>query len=190
MNDDSQIAAAPAAAANADKDAVASLAGQVRHADTGTLARLRRFHPHVEGQRALFETEWMLHAARIHPANDQQRERWALVLHCLAIARGLHDGRIEFEPGRVLARLRVSEARVRQLLESDDHVLSDLLPRLARRLAAAGAAVNWRPLAELALHTGTPQEERANQARRRIVSHYLQAQAQAGDGLGAEAHDT
>jgi len=161
-------------AAPPPKDAVASLAGQLRHADTGTVARLRRFHPQQDGRAAMFEAERLLHAAQVQPQDDAQRQRWALVLHCLAIVQGQHDPRAE--PGAVLARLRFSEARLRQLVEADDTVLADLLPRMARRLAAAGAAVNWRPFAELLLHTGTDQEARADQARRRLVEHYLQAQ--------------
>lgn len=171
------------------KDPVASLAAQVRHAQPGVLARLRRFSPQTEAQAALFETEWMLQAAQV-PLSEPTRPRWALLLHCLAIARGLHDPRTEAAPGSVLARLRWSEARMRQLVEADAQVLADLMPRLARRVAAAGAALDWRPLAELLLHAGTDHEERADAARRRIVMQYLQAQGRlAGDAAGTTAND-
>lgn len=170
----------PAAAPPA-KDVVASLAGQIKHAKPGAYARLRRFDPTKNPQAAVFETEGLLHTAQVHIRDDDQhhdlRERWALVLHCLAITQGAHDSRAE--PGAVLATLRFSEARLQQLVEASYPVLADLMPRLARRLAAAGAAVNWWPLVHLMLHTDTDQEPVAQQARRRLVRHYLQSQRQA-----------
>ncbi len=159
------------------KDAVASLAGQIRHANPGVVARLRRAHPGHDNRSALFESEWLLQAAQIQPRSEDHRLRWALVLHCLAIAKDLHDPRTEAEPGAVLARLRFSEARLRQLVEADQDLLIDLMPRIARRLAAAGAALNWWPLVDLLLHTGTPDEAIADRARQRLVRHFLRAQS-------------
>ena len=167
------------AGSGAAKDTVASLAGQVRHAGTATLARLRRFHSQSNPQAALFETERLLMAAGVQSRDAQQRLRWALVLHCLALAQGRHDGRFDADPGAVLAKLRFSEARLRQLVEADERVLSVLLPRLARRLAAAGATVNWWPLADLLLHGGLGDETsraRADAARQRLIRRYLDAQ--------------
>ena len=94
--------------------------------------------------------------------------------------QGAHDGRSgPAEPGAVLAKLRFSEARLQQLVEASYPVLADLMPRLARRLAAAGVAVNWLPLSDLILYTDTGQEPLAQAARRRLVRHFLQAQRQA-----------
>lgn len=163
------------------KDPIASLAGQMRHAGTGPLARLRRCHPLLERQAALFDTERLLLAAQVRPRTVAEHDRWALVLHCLALAQGRHDPRDDAEPGAVLARLRFSEARLRQLVEADWQLLATLMPRLARRLAASGATVNWRPLADLLLHTGTGEpegERRADAARQRLIQRYLGAQAQ------------
>lgn len=162
------------------KDPIASLAGQVRHASTGALARLRRFDPITHPQAALFETETMLMAAGVQPHDAGQRQRWALVLHCLALAQGRHDTRADADPGAVLARLRVSESRLRQLVEADERVLATLVPRMARRLATAGASVNWWPLADLLLHVGVGHETsqaRADAARQRLIRRYLDAQA-------------
>lgn len=162
------------------KDAMASLAGQIRHASTGALARLRRFDPIRNPQAALFETERMLMAAGVQPRDTQQRVRWSLVLHCLALAQGRHDPRFDADPGAVLARLRFSEARLRQLVEADERVLFTLMPRLARRLAAAGATVNWWPLADLLLHGGRRDDasrSRADAARQRLIRRYLDAQS-------------
>ncbi len=185
-------------AAAADKDAIASLAGQLRHASTGTLARLRRHHPGLNPQAAMFDAERLLLAAQVRPDDADERARWALVLHCLALAQGRHDGRFDADPGAVLARLRFSETRLRQLVEADAPVLATLLPRLARRLAAANASVNWWPLAELLLHAGvgTPHSQaRADAARQRLIRRYLEAQnrntgdaaADAGAGVAGAA---
>lgn len=154
------------------KDPVASLARQLQLASTATLARLRRIHPQHDGRAALFECEWLLQSAGIRPHDGDAYDQWALLLHCLAIAQGRHARGSEFEPGRVLARLRVSEARIKQIVEADAEVLADLIPRLARRLAADGATIDWWPLAELLLDAGSP---RADTARRRIVREYLNA---------------
>ena len=162
------------------KHPVAAMAGLIRSAGPGTYARLRRFDPGNDPQAALFEIELLLQAAQVAPRADAQHERWALLLHCLAIVRGAHVGRgSSAEPGAVLAKLRFSEARLQQLVEADFLVLEDLMPRLARRLGAAGVAVNWLPLADLILYTDTDQEDKAQTARRRLVSHFLQGQRQA-----------
>jgi hypothetical protein len=184
------VAHTPAADA-APKDHIASLAGQLRHASTGTLARLRRFHPLQHPQASLFDAERLLQAAHVvlRP-DDADRARWALLLHCLALAQGAHEPRADAEPGAVLARLRFSEARVRQLVEADEQVLAALLPRLARRLAAAGAAVNWWPLAQMLLHTASADPSRqalADAARQRIVRHYVAAQSRAAAAAVPEA---
>lgn len=170
----------PVPAQAAPKDAIASLAGQIRHASTGASARLRRFHPRTHSQAALFDTERLLMAAGVQPRDAQQRERWALVLHCLALAQGRHDPRSDAEPGAVLARLRFSEQRLRVLVEADARVLADLMPRLARRLAAAGATVNWWPLAELLLLSDAADDDsrtRADAARQRLIRRFIEAKS-------------
>lgn len=175
-----QVQAAPAETPEAiRKDPVASLAGQLRQASTATLARLRRVHPQHDGRAALFESEWLLQAAGIRPHDSEEQDRWALVLHSLAIAQGRHARGSEFEVGQVLARLRVSDARVKQIVEADAQVLVDLIPRLARRLASAGATIDWWPLVELLLHAGSSREARADTARRRIVREYLRSTGRA-----------
>jgi CRISPR type I-E-associated protein CasB/Cse2 len=177
-------------ASAAQKDPVASLAGQIRHASTGTLARLRRSDPVTHPRAALFERERMLQAAGI-TAHGAERERWAQVLHCLALVQGRHDSRADAEPGKVLHGLHFSEARLEQLIEADEPLLFTLMPRVARRLAAAGATVNWKPLAALLLGTGSDDPQRevwADEARQRLVRHFIGAQgvAEAGALRAAE----
>lgn len=180
-----------ATAVDETKDPLASLAGLLRHASTGTLARLRRSDPARDPQSSLFDTERLLLAAEIR-AFGPDRERWALVLHCLALVQGRHDTRSDAEPGRVLKGLHFSEARLRQLVEADRPMLFALLPRLARRVAVAGAAMNWWPLATLLLHAGTndPQREAlVEQARQRLVRHYLAAEVPAAPEAASTDQD-
>lgn len=165
------------AADPAPRDPLRSIASQLSspHADMGRLAALRRFDPRTESRYCLFETQQTLLAAGIDlPADDESQPRWALIVHCLALARGAHDSRRN--TGAALFDLNYSDARLRQLVEADAPMLFDLLPALARRLAASGAALDWWPLAELALAVDRD-EQRAQQASLRIVQGFLRAQA-------------
>lgn len=161
------------AEAPAPADPVTRLLAGLHKANTGTRARLRRFHPLQGGRPALFDSEGLLQDAGVD-AGAAQRERWAVLLHCMAITVG-HTGGPALDAGQALKQIGVSEARVKQLVEADADLLCELLPRLSRRLASAGVAVQWWPLADLLLYTGTAFEERADMARRRIVRAFLRA---------------
>lgn len=146
--------------------------------DRGLLAALRRFHPAQAGRHNVFEVQQVLLDAGLDLApGSAQQPRWALLVHCLALVQGAHQPRLD--TGARLAELGLSEARLRQLLEADTPLLADLLPALARRLAAAGLAVDWWPLAALALadFDHPVALARADQARRHIVQGYLRAVA-------------
>lgn len=160
--------------ARAPKDAIKSIAQQLSapHTSMGLLATLRRFDPIKQGRHSLFETSQVLMQADIHPGELQ--DRWALVVHCLALVRGAHDG--HSNPGAAMAAMQFSEARLRQLVQADAALLFDLMPRLARRLAVYGRAVNWWPLALMVLHTGRD-EPRADKARSDVIAGYLGATA-------------
>ena len=96
----------------------------------------------------------------------------------VALARGLHDG--QRDAGRALHALGFSEQRLMALLSADLATLTDLLPRIARRAAAAGEALDWRPLALLAWYAGNDDprlEEKADEQRRRIASGWIRAAA-------------
>lgn len=172
-------------ATEAPNDPVARLLAGLRKANTGTLARLRRFHPLQGGRPALFDSEGMLQAAGIDQTSAAQRERWAVLLHCMALTVG-HASGPQLEPGQALAQIRMSEARVKQLVEADAELLCELLPRICRRLASEGTAVKWWPFADLLLYTSTTFEERADLARRRIVRAYLRATADASANASAD----
>ena len=159
------------------RDPLATLAAMLRSGatSTGQRARLRRADPQRGSQDALLEAELLFARAGLSP-RDEQHRRWFLVLHCLALVEGRHVPTTE--AGAALARLGFSESRLRQLVEADADTLFELLPRIARRVAAAGASMNWWPLAELILTADSAEPEhiaRADRARQRIVQHYLRA---------------
>lgn len=139
------------------------------HADMGLLAALRRFHPVEHGQHNVFEVTQVLHATRVEPGEDMFL-RWAVIVHCLALVRGACGSR---GPGEALATMRFSEARLRQLLEADAPLLFDLMPLVARRLAAAAMVVDWWPLAKLLLNADLD-EVRANDARAWLARGFIQ----------------
>lgn len=179
--DAATAAASPALPAPpAERDALQRIAARLSspRIDMGLLAALRRFNPVNDGRHNLFEVQQVLLDSGINLAADHRLQpRWALVVHCLAIVRGAHQPRSD--TGMRLFDLGLSEARLRQLIEADAPLLGDLLPTLARRLAAAGQALDWWPLADLALalDNDPPAQARAEMARRRIVQGYLRAAA-------------
>ena len=118
------------------------------HFPTGDHAALRRMDPRAPGRSAL-----ALHRLMASVGLDvggEMASRWGLVVHCLALARGAHSK--DLRTGTVLHDLPLTELRLNQLLAADQEVMFDLLPSLARRLAAQGATIDWAPLAMLALY--------------------------------------
>ena len=160
-------------------DPLRAIAGRLSspRIDMGLLAALRRFNPLSDGRHNLFEIQRVLQDAGIDLSTDSRLQpRWALVVHCLAIVRGAHHARRD--TGAKLAELGFSEARLRQLIEADGALLCDLLPTLARRLAAARVTLDWRPLAEMALALDDESgQARAQRARLQIVQGFLRASA-------------
>ena len=154
---------------------VARLAHRLADPDfpTGEHAAIRRMDPTAPGP-ALLALHRLLAATGIDPPRlDEQR--WALLAHSLALAHGRHDPAAR--SGKTLHAIGVTEARLSQLLAADFDVLTDLLPRLARRLAATGQAIDWLPFALLALHAGRPgyDEQSADRARLDIARSYARA---------------
>lgn len=150
--------------------------------DTGLLSALRRFHPATHGRHCALETERVLHRAGVHSGSTEEHLRWAVVVHCLALVRGAVGTR---GPGQALAQIGYGESRLRQLLQADAALLLHLMPTLARRLHAKGAAVDWWPLAKLLLHAGR-NEPAADEARAWIANDFVGANA----AKTAEATDT
>lgn len=139
----------------------------------GTVTALRRFDPVDRSGDAAFEVYALLDKVGIDaPPGTPAYASWSVVLHCLALARGAHVRAVDV--GRGLADAHISETRVRQLLESDRPMLFDLLPRIARRLAASSQPIDWVPLARLVLSVDID-ETAARQARLDIAHRFQRA---------------
>ncbi len=140
-----------------------------------TKSALRRFDPLLRLSDAAFELGSVLSRAEVSVQPGWPAyESWAVVVHCLALVRGAHQRDIPV--GRALVNVKVSELRVRALLEADRPMLLDLLPRLARRMASASQPMDWAPLARLALYAGLD-EMAAERARLEIADSYQRAAA-------------
>jgi hypothetical protein len=120
-----------------DPATIARLAGLLsgKAFSTGDHAALRRMDPASPGKAAL-----ALHRSLALAGVEAQGgdSRWALIAHCLALARGRHDPKKK--AGKVLRDMRFSEARLTQLLAAD---AAALLNRdeagLAKRIPFGGA---------------------------------------------------
>jgi CRISPR system Cascade subunit CasB len=154
---------------------IAALAARLAdpHFPTGDHAALRRMDPQHPGAAALP----LFHALDRAGLEDGDApatvRRWALIVHCLALARGRHDWHAP--TGKMLFEIGLSEARLDQLLAADLDVLFDLLPRIARRLAAQGGAIDWVPLARIVRWAGL-HEDSAEEARLTIARSFARAQ--------------
>ena len=140
---------------------------------TGEHAALRRMNPRTPSGRAVIASERLFQLAGAEPLGNDRR-RWLLIIHCLALARGRHAK--EETTGRVLADLRYSEERLNRLFSTDFEVVADIMPRLARMLGAKGAAIDWLPLARIIRWTGRI-EDQADEARQGIASAFARASA-------------
>jgi hypothetical protein len=144
---------------------------------TGEAAALRRLDPARPDRRHILPLMRLLVEAGIEdlPPADGRHDRLALIANAIALARGAHDPRRP--AGEALHALGLSEQRLMALLAADFATLTDLLPRIARRAAAAREAMDWQPLVLLAWFA-EHDEARADEQRRRIASRWLRAAAQ------------
>ena len=140
---------------------------------TGEHAALRRMDPRAPSGRAEVAAERLFQIAGAQPEGND-RKRWLLIIHCLALARGRHAK--DETTGRVLAELRYSEERLNRLFSSDFAVVADMMPRLARLLTAKGVPIDWLPLGRIIRWTGR-NEDRADRARHYIARTYARAAA-------------
>lgn len=109
-------------------------------------------------------------------SSDEETERWILLIHTLALARGGHDAAVNI--GTALVGIRFGEARLQQLLSADWPTLRDLLPRLARRFATQQQRADFAPLMRLVM-TADRHSEEADKARLLIARSFVQAQHKA-----------
>ncbi|GEM_PF-1937052 len=157
------------------------------------LARLRRMDPR-QPEPAFGIIQDLLGDKSLFASVDHLR-RWALIIHCIALARGRHRSQAQGF-GEALVHIHFGELRLQQLLRADLTVLFDLLPRIARRMAAQVTEANWWPIATLVLNAGpydlsseeldVPDDYHANQqkaedARLQVARGFVIANASVSD---------
>ncbi len=149
----------------------AVLRGQ--HLGTGTEAALRRLDARRPDPRHTIALHRLFAEYGISPADNDLTVRWAAIVNALALCRGAH--RQDRRCGEALYEMGFKEERLAMLLAANCNVLIDLLPRLARRLFAAGQAMDWWPLAHLILTVDRELDE-ADRMRSQIARDYVRAQ--------------
>ncbi len=155
----------------------------------GDLAELRRMDPDVPDAAVV----WRLLARYELLGNPQVENKWALILHGIALMtptasndevdRSAHDGTVSV--GRAIfsggdnqrSSAYYSESRLNRLLTARGPILRTLLARLFRMVAAAGQPFNWREMASFILNEGY-NEDAAELARRRIAREYYRTERQ------------
>ena len=153
----------------------------------GDLAALRRMTPGDPAAAAY----WRLMAEGDLLGSPVVEGKWALVLQGIALmtptanrgggersahAQGVPVGSALFlggDPTRNSALY--SEMRLNRLLSARGPVLHALLARMFRMLASEGVSFDWGEMARFILNEGYD-EERAEQARRRIARAYYRAE--------------
>ena len=153
----------------------------------GDLAQLRRMNPDAPDAAAF----WRLTARRGLLGQPRLERKWALILRGVALmtptgraGRSAHDkttpvGRALFtggDPGRTAGYY--SEARLNRLLTARGPILTSLLTRMFRMMAAANQPFDWVQMADLILSDGH-NEQAAERVRRNIASAYYQAENKA-----------
>ena len=172
-------------------------AGQIagENFQRGDLAQLRR----MDLDAPDVASYWRLMAERGLLGNPTWESKWALILHGIALmtrtagsevaGRSAHDrhmpvGRALFlggDPGRRESGY-YSESRLNRLLTARGPILRTLLARMFRMMAAANQPFNWGEMARFILYEGYD-EERAEQARRRVASEYYQAERRSAQSV-------
>ena len=154
---------------------VARLARRLRDPEfpTGDHAALRRLSPDGPELRHCVALYRLMEEVGISESDADRLRRWAAIVNALALCRGAHDP--DRPCGAALAAMRFGEERLATLLAADRETLIDLLPRIARRLAAANKPMDWRPFARLLFEVGR-NEARADNTRSRIAREYVRAQ--------------
>lgn len=140
---------------------------------TGEFAALRRIDPSEPEPRHLAPMIRVLADIDVEPGPAAWR-RLAIVANMVALSRGAHQSARPFGEG--LHKIGFSEGRLVALLASDFDGLADLAPRIARRLGVVGYPCDLRQFADLIWYAGRD-EEKADEARRRIAISYYRAQA-------------
>lgn len=142
---------------------------------TGEAAALRRLDPAHPDRRHIMPLMRLLAGLEVED-RPETWQRLTLIANAIALARGRHDTRPELAAGRRLHAIGLSETRLMALLSADFATLTDLLPRIARRVGASNEALDWRPLVLLAWYSSRD-EVKADEQRRHIAAEWLRAAA-------------
>lgn len=179
---DPDIPSPEAAPRKSLNDAVFGLGVHLARLPPGPLADLRRMQPGT-GVGAFWRVYFAPDVALDGQAGDAFAWEW--VVHALALLtptgndpekRSAHDGKVPL--GQALHGIRVSEARVSQVLEAALDQRRDHLLRLVRMLAREGVRFNTVDLARLLLFPQADPRAKDN-ALRRLAQTYYAAEAAA-----------
>lgn len=135
----------------------------------GDHATLRRMDPLSPGRAALV-VYGLLAELGVPLAPPEALPCWCVLTHALALARGAHDRAQSI--GVALVAINFGEARVAQLLSADFALLSELTPRLARRLHAQQQRMDFAPLQRL-LFAADRDSEATEKARLEIARSFI-----------------
>ena len=154
----------------------------------GELAELRRMDPEFPDASAF----WRLMSREELLGNPEVERKWGLILHGIALMtpNNSDEGNIrtaynkDIPVGEALyfggqpqrSQPFYSEMRFNRLLTARESMLRTLLARMFRMLAGAGVSFDWYEMAQFIRYQDHPNEEYAEQARRRIARAYYQAE--------------
>lgn len=174
-------ASAQAEAAAAEEPSVESVVGKIVSTlsretfGTGPLAELRRLDPNGPlAAPALYRV-----LAQCVPetwVRGESTRRWALVVHCLALAAPDRLGSA-VGLGRALLDASFSDKRFVNLLDASPEELRDRLPRAVRFLVQRGGSLHGKQLADLALTDPAAPDYDAR--RQKIANDYYRAEYEA-----------
>lgn len=164
------------------KDAVASIAGQIRYLSSGDRAQLRRIYLTGRHEADGIVIGLMHGAGLTAPSTPAAFAPWRLLAHCAALLSGT-GAKQSHATGRrlgsALQAIGLSENRLLRLLSAQGAGLDSQVTRVFRMLAQRGdGPVNLRTLFDLV----GPNPDRAEAARIRIAQDYYAATAAADKG--------
>lgn len=164
------------------KDAVASIAGQIRYLSSGDRAQLRRIYLTGRHEADGIVIGLMHGAGVTAPATPAAFAPWRLLAHCAALLSGTGAKQahaVGRRLGSALQAIGLSENRLMRLLSAQGPGLDAQVTRAVRMLAQRGEVpVNLRTLFDL---VGLD-PNRAEAARLQIARDYYAATAAADKG--------
>jgi CRISPR type I-E-associated protein CasB/Cse2 len=160
-------------------DVIGAITGRLSNRDafgTGPLAELRRLDP--AGPLSEAALHRLLTRVPESWLSGEGLRRWALIVHCLALAAP--DALKPTERlGSALFAAGFKEGRLVSVLDATSDELVTALPRAVRFLVARGQSLNPFALADLVLSAGRGDGGWSEGVRQRIAQDYYRAEARA-----------